>query len=274
MKVKLVLFQKNEHILLNDWLLYHSHIFGIESIHVINHKPDQKTFDILSKFKVSYNSFNGEFQNKKKEISRVLKNYKNEVDILIPIDCDEFLCYLSNEGECFPNKNKIINELISLPKKCRYKVHELRAYADEIKYKDPLIEITNFLHEPMYENSKTLFPAKYFVKTDQGNHNGEITVNKNWVSTNLCYMHFHIMGYKHFKTKMINGLKSYKSVTNKGGKHYEFFGGKIQSIKQEHAIKNKDAEYKKVWHEYIGTGYYRMQILRFSEKIKELRLKG
>ena len=41
MKVKLVLFQKNEHILLNDWLLYHSHIFGIESIHAINHKPDQ-----------------------------------------------------------------------------------------------------------------------------------------------------------------------------------------------------------------------------------------
>ena len=30
----------------------------------------------------------------------------------------------------------------------------------------------------MYEYSKTLFPAKYFVRTDQGNHNGVITVNK------------------------------------------------------------------------------------------------
>lgn len=287
MKVKLVLFQKNEHILLEDWLLYHGSIFGMDSIHVINHQPDKKTIDIVNKLGVSYNNFNDSFKNKHIELTRILNNYKSKVDILIPIDCDEFFCYsLSHKNKQYStDKDLILKELFSLRKDVRYKVAELRAYAPKQNYKDPLIEICKFKrHTKIHKNSKTFYPAPYFLRTDQGNHHGKITTKhfpvdrdkkqkKGWTRTNLCYMHFHIMGYNHFISKMTKGMMSYGNDTS-GGHHYNFFGQQIIEINKDQNLTSiqKDKAIKKIWNEYIDcSDVKRATISSFIDKIKELR---
>lgn len=289
MKVKLILFQKNEHSLLRDWLLYHGDMFGMDSIHVINHEPDELTIDTINKLGVKHSSFNGLFEHKYRELTKVLKDYKNEADLLIPIDCDEFLCYRLPNNKFLVDKDLIMRELISLPENFKYKVSELRAYAPEDNYEDPLIEISTFnTYGKIHKSSKTFYPAQYFINTDQGNHQGKINIEKiykqtnhkfspndrQWFATNLCYIHFHAMGYQHFKDKMIRGLKAYGDC-KKGGHHYRHYAEKIIRINKDTKINTttKDRMIRELWQSYIGpdnTNKKRTAPL-FTDKIKELR---
>ena len=261
-KVKIILFQKDEHELLPDWIRYHAWLFGRDSIHIIDHKSDNKTMDIIKDNGIKYNIYEGHFGDKYKELTRVMKNFKKKYDILIPIDSDEFVAYSENKVLDI-NREKIQDKINRLPNDFRYKFSEWRAVDYKEKYEDDLIDMNKFHLCNQGKHSKTFFPAKQFMSTDQGNHLGSISSSENkWIDSGLCMIHFHTRGYLKYKEKMIRGKKAY-GIRRTGGTHYRSHGEFIGNTNDEKTIIKK-------WKSY-STHPIHTEDNGFAKLIKQLR---
>ena len=87
---------KNEIELLEDWLKYHGHLFGLENIHVLDGSDDQRVFDVYDKYKplglnvhFSSTGLNGLAE----ELTLLMHAHKGSNNFLIKLDTDEFLAY-------------------------------------------------------------------------------------------------------------------------------------------------------------------------------------
>ncbi len=91
--------QKNEDDILEKWILYHSSIVGIENIHLIDNGSNQKSLDILDKYKnKGLNVYYRDDYKKKGDYIYELISINNKIHrhIAIPLDIDEFI------GMCNP----------------------------------------------------------------------------------------------------------------------------------------------------------------------------
>jgi hypothetical protein len=233
MKIKLFTFQKNELDILDDWILYHSYLFGEDNIHIIDHDSDDECLEILEKYNTNYKTYTGNFYRKHRELTKEMVKYKKEADILIPLDLDEFICFDDSRNdipEIDTNREKIIDEIANLPDNHKYKFTYFHVLDHSREYNDPLIEMNKFWKEKVPNmNGKTFYPAKIFKNTDQGNHRGALVgkYNKNIHFSKLGIMHFHVRGFHHFKSKMVNGKKAYGDSVI-GGTHWKTLGKMIE----------------------------------------------
>jgi len=267
--IKLFAFIKDEIDIIEDWLRYHSSIFGNEAIHIIDHSSSDGTEKILKEWKlkgIHLKTVNVPFKQKGKLISDWIKEVGD--DYVIPLDADEFLIY-DNELTLSADANLIkqcFKEL--LPGPFRYKLNQFNAVVNKNNYNDPLIEMINFNRKTVDSNpiyAKTFYHHKWFINTDQGNHKGNVNGHgKNYSNHNLAIIHFDVRGYEHFVEKMTRGAIAYghtknKTMTSGSGKHYH---RRYWAIKEG----NGQIQMKK---EFGGTSNFKSS--SFANKIKELR---
>ncbi len=93
MKVKLFCMQKDEEDILHEWIIYHSYLFGIENIHLIDNGSGESSLQILEQYKaLGLNVYSRpEYSRKGDYICELIKENMNECDYAIPLDIDEFI---------------------------------------------------------------------------------------------------------------------------------------------------------------------------------------
>lgn len=92
-QIKLFCMQKDEEDILDEWILYHSYLFGIENIHIIDNHSEQQSQNILNYYKQKgLNVYTRSDYSKKGDyLCELIKENCNDYDIAIPLDLDEFI---------------------------------------------------------------------------------------------------------------------------------------------------------------------------------------
>lgn len=102
MSAAVLMMQKDEGQLLDDWLNYYNYIFGLDNLYIFdNDSEDPLTKEILFKWKdkglkVEYCPGFESFQNKGMIILNKINNLGDKYDYYYPLDCDEFLVKFIN----------------------------------------------------------------------------------------------------------------------------------------------------------------------------------
>jgi hypothetical protein len=201
--IQIFLFQKDEKEVLPDWLQYHSFLFGVSNIHVIDHNSTNdmvcKTLALYSKCGAKVTSYNGSFKDKRNQLTGAMLHRKSS--FLIPLDVDEFI--VSSKKDIHGNitklnidRNMISNEILHAPIDGRkYKFggshavkHNLTQCNADLNrtssvnisterrvLKGGYAEVKSHLKRAF---DKTFFYSDGFISTDQGNHFGAVKHDK------------------------------------------------------------------------------------------------
>lgn len=231
-------FVRDEPYLLSRWIPYHARIFGLEHILIIDHGSNKATKALLGGYAQKgmqlYDAGMYPFTEKGKVLSRVMRRFRH-YRFLVPLDSDEFICVKTGAFmDC--SRGAIIKAFQKLPEKpvvFKFGTYEV-CNTPEGTYQDSLAEMTVFRFFPpeaedvfsTHAPSKSFFPGKYFVSTDDGNHFGCIEHHGGTVHTGLALAHFHTRGFEHFLSKHaqacvalgVTDLEEY--IRNKGVCHH------------------------------------------------------
>lgn len=227
--IKIFAFIKDETEIIEDWLRYHSDLFGANNITVIDHMSSDGTFKILEQWKSKgltvYRS-NVPFKDKNKVLTSYMNKHKG--GFLIPIDADEFITVrVGDKLEC--SAGSISAETSQLPiGPFRYKFQQIDAIPSKSTLRDPLTEINQFKTKWFSDwkvYAKTFYAADFFINTDQGNHKGAVRGHGRNYETNMTIVHYDVRDYAHFVKKNERGARAYnhtksKTLTHGSGKHY------------------------------------------------------
>lgn len=114
-KIKLFCMQKDEDDILEEWIIYHASIFGLENIHIIDNGSGEKSTQILQRFKsVGLNVRERPNYGKKGDyLCEWIKETANDYDIAIPIDIDEFIGVVNTNMLADDHLFSLIKKLIS-----------------------------------------------------------------------------------------------------------------------------------------------------------------
>jgi hypothetical protein len=243
--VKVAVFQKDESELMSDWLQYHSYIFGIENIHVIDNGSSNlllcKLFALYEACGAKVETHIGSFSNKANVVSEALR--QSTQTFVVPLDADEFVVHYDEADKDYNygfSRERILDQFNALPRDGRK--YKFRA-SQPVRYPQKVCIDTMSLHKSNATYRRTAHPgfagpAQYiplmyknfylrdgFLATDQGNHHGYVTHdNGHHVSTDaaviansthffatstLSLLHFWVSSYQSMKAKMVRGQKAY-----------------------------------------------------------------
>jgi len=215
-QIMIFCFVKDEPELLSRWIPYHAKLVGMKNIMIIDHGSKKETKLILNSFTHRglqiYDAGMFPFSEKAELLTKVMTKYKH-YRMLIPLDADEFIC-VKNQNRMDCNRQTIRKAFRNLPDKpviFKFGTFDV-CNQPQSRYIDPLSEMNEFRFFPSETvevfstnaPSKSFFPGKYFVSTDDGNHLGEIEPNEGYFFTNISIAHFFIRGFNHFVTKHTN----------------------------------------------------------------------
>jgi hypothetical protein len=105
--------QKDEEDILQDWIIYHAYLFGLNNLHIIDNHSGQPSKKILEYYRLQgLNVYTRSDYTKKGDyICELIKANSDHCDLAIPLDLDEFIGGLSL-------KMKSEEQLIEFAKKC------------------------------------------------------------------------------------------------------------------------------------------------------------
>ena len=114
--IKLFTMVKDEVDIIEDWLLYHGSLFGFNNIYIIDNYSNDGTYEILLKYKNEKNIFlirEKDYKKKGIYMRHLIKDrIKQDYDIAIPIDSDEFIVFYNKQNNCISIENIRIIRLI------------------------------------------------------------------------------------------------------------------------------------------------------------------
>jgi hypothetical protein len=244
-QVKVVVFQKDESELMSDWLQYHSHIFGIHNLHIIdNGSNDILLCKLLALFEAcgaKVDTHTGSFSTKASVVSDALR--KATQTFVVPLDADEFIVHYDEADKDYNygfSRERILDQFNALPRDGRK--YKFRA-SHPVRYPQKVCIDTMTLHRsnatyrraahpgfagpaqypaPMY---KTFYLRDGFLGTDQGNHHGFAAndqghhgsndpvvianFDKYFANATLSLLHFWVSSYQSMKAKMVRGQHAY-----------------------------------------------------------------
>ena len=211
LKIKCFCQVKNEADIIEDWIRYHLNLFGEKNLHIIDNGSTDSTLDILQKLgqKIHVTHATNDFIEKGRNLSAEMHKYKNECDLMIPLDADEFIC-LENTA----HKESILKEFqkLDLNGWGKFKMqNQFLSAAPAPHYEDPLCEIIEFKKQAdEYIWKKVFFAAPYFKRTDQGNHWGHSEhPNPHFLVTSIWIAHFEFRGLEHMRRKCLDAAKAF-----------------------------------------------------------------
>jgi hypothetical protein len=245
----LVLFQNDEYELLSDWLQYHAYMFGFSNLHVVDHNSkDVRVCRVLALYKqcgMRFTHHGGSFEQKSDLLTAILKKEKNK--FLLPLDADEFVVNLEQNGEVDFDPTQmadIFANLVVDGRKYMYRDVQFVKYGKEVCNRQINVPVRRAALRQSFRTANDLDPSAFsmvkvfyhsdgFVRTDQGNHYGrvknDLVVRKQFpnatyqshpdqfvIKANLTILHYNTASYNMMGRKMIRGAKAYgyKDSTN------------------------------------------------------------
>lgn len=224
--LKLFLMTKNEFELLEDWLKYHGHLFGLGNIHVLDGSDDDRVFAIYERYRAKglnvHHSSTG-LDGLHEELTRSMHAHKGTNSFLIKLDTDEFLAYVRDfasgplHGVLSSGylRRGIFRRLATAIVDLKHGgaplcVDEFRQFFGGLpvtgqRYKASLTawsiprvhavrdvcrDLTEFT--PLqFTAIKTFFHSDSFVSVDLGSHEGVSARNEGVIDTGLTLIHYH-----------------------------------------------------------------------------------
>ena len=91
--VKIFCIKKNEDDILEDWILYHSYLFGVNNLYIVDNNSNEESLIILRKYE--QHGLNvcqrPDYSKKGDYLYELIKQNERTCDIAIPLDIDEFI---------------------------------------------------------------------------------------------------------------------------------------------------------------------------------------
>lgn len=205
--MKVFTMVKGENDIVEDWVLYHGHMFGFRNIYVIDNFSLDGTYESLLMLKKKYGINVTRLPNYKQKgfyMTSLLKTFCIN-ELAFPIDIDEFIVYYdkpSNTISC--DKNLILNHIQSLPKIPIYKMNYINVKNFHPEgYARATVETKRGSYSDYATMAKTFFHSALFRGTiDHGNHYN----TNSYLLTSLCLVHFHQRNLDQIKKKVYNNV--------------------------------------------------------------------
>lgn len=207
MKITCIMMQKNEHHLLEPWILYHGLLFGLDNLYVYdNGSTDQYCIDTLDKYEllglnVCRNFLKkSDFENKGHIFSEKIKylDKHNPSDFYFPMDCDEFMVAEESKGNISVGKDSIF-----------------RSLSPYLNSTAPLAIATAFDNNPVKQDyyyraegqRKTFFSKGTCWTLDLGFHDGKTKTKEAAIKTPVSYVHFHYKSFSQYVESAVQKLE-------------------------------------------------------------------
>lgn len=204
-------YVKDEILFIEKWLHHHASISKWYLLHVVDNHSTDGTWELLQSYKKKYgiNIYRHDnYQDKGGYISSLIRKYNSQHSLAVPLDGDEFLV-LYDHDQVDNNPLTIKNYMINLPKESKYRTHGTLFSVPTVKSTDdPFETISRWKWGWVGEHdSKKFYTTIGFKSTDHGNHHG-IADNKNYTPTKLVLVHYHDIGFDHYKAKCEKDIAS------------------------------------------------------------------
>jgi hypothetical protein len=174
---------RNEIDIIEEWILYHLHLFGEKNVIVLDDCSDDGTEKVLQRysnrivFRRLEEAESGTGRRRADNLTKIMRDHAHECDIMIPLDADEFIAW----GKV-SNKDLILKELrrLDLQNWGIYKFgNEYQSSTMCQCHGDPVREITRFRKVlKLYHMKKVFFSSDCFDSLGFGQHTG-YTRNRN-----------------------------------------------------------------------------------------------
>jgi hypothetical protein len=204
MKIACLTMQKNEDLLLEPWIRYHAHLFGMENVFVFDNGSTSETVRVkLAEFEKlglhvnrEYNTA-ADFDRKGEIVGRTIGAFREaeRYDAVFPLDCDEFVAVDCDSGiSC--RREDILSYLGTLEgsaaiSRISYCLDNRPGFAD-------LFRLVPF--------EKALVPVVTFVDIDHGFHQPKTLSVAPALASRLRLIHMHFKPFellkRHAKEKL------------------------------------------------------------------------
>lgn len=222
MSIKIFTMQKNEHDILEFWILYHTKIVGLENLYIIDNEStdDGKSLEILNKYRLlglNVYMYDNYF-NKGDYICELIK--KNTCDIAVPLDIDEFIV-LDTCPEISTDADLIKKEFDSLESHGRYSFNYYLTSRNTEMYYSSIADIKYFdkvsnIQEGNINLNKKFFNSNLLLGLDHGNHIGTVKGynSSECINTRLVLIHYHFRGVHMLVEKCKNDILGLGYINN------------------------------------------------------------
>jgi hypothetical protein len=210
MRVCCVMMQRNEANALEPWLRYHGYLFGFENLVVIDHGSEHpaviatltayqaKGVQVVRLPATADYRRKGEFVSQTMRFLDALGHY----DILLPLDCDEFLVLRGESRQYLCAQDAVLDYLATL-----------RGRETILEIKENLI---NVLAAPgkfwPFPYQKVFFAGGQCGVVDHGSHQDVSGRGRAAEETRLAYLHFHHRPYAQQVKASLEKLRPFVDV--------------------------------------------------------------
>jgi hypothetical protein len=244
---RLFVIQSDEHDLIDDWLNYHTHLFGASNIHVIDMKStDAGVIETLARWEAKGVQVdrhpNATFSHKHLILSKAMRSRAAGdpgARFLLPMDMDEFVVLVQPPPARFStNRSAILakfGELQTDGYKFKFVLYHAGYCGDRLMNNNGrrAVDVQHVVGGGTCCACKTFYYAPTFKGTDQGNHYGWSTVDSTCASSNTtnlkcpptnCY-HKSDLGLLHFGHH--SAMSSYEAWERKVQRGFTAYHGAV-----------------------------------------------
>jgi hypothetical protein len=212
MRVACVMMQRNEEDCLEPWLRYHGYLFGYYNLFVLDHGSTiPAVLQTLERYRrlgvhVSALPADADYRLKGEYVSAALRqaDATGFYDILLPLDCDEFVVMRDEAGRPTCARDEVL------------------AYLESLVGEEAILEVKeNFLNTLGHPSvffalpyQKVFFTRGGCGNVDHGSHQGNSPRSTQAKATRLVYLHFHHKPYAKLQALSREKLVPYVDVDN------------------------------------------------------------
>jgi hypothetical protein len=266
-KIAVVSYIYNESDILPYWLEYHTKIFGIDRVAIIDNNSPMETQQILNKWKekgLTVIHSTEEYALKGNTTFKTFKKYFPEVDFAVPLDADEFIIALDEDGSPVTSKTKILKAFQSILLKYHYTNFRYRRVLLNCNRNpdETLLDIHSFQDAPPLHR-KRFFRTFELHGLDHGNHLGYWSGHSNQ-SWHLGILHYHNRNLDLKLQHAVQDLNSfhYMEFANNNNNNQSMEEQQQQLSLQDRPFLNATSLNKTFLHEMVeshGKGFHKAQ---------------
>ena len=212
MRIKCFAMVKDEVDIVEDWLRHTLDLFGSGNVYVLDNESTDGTESILQHYRphIWSQSVKASVEGPAKGqlITSLMREHKDDCDLLVPLDGDEFIG-LQNSWD----RDAIIAEFerLDVRRYGRFKFtlnYDAITAVDEVDFparslNDFSVTSYEFFGETYKDFAKAFYSADSFVLSDNGNHFGESSC-PDVQYTSLWLYHYSLRSLKQYEKKILN----------------------------------------------------------------------